>query len=84
MELSRLSRKEIINIHDGSRLGFVGESDLVFDGQTGEIISMIVNPKGINSKLRLTRELVIPWAAIKRVGDELLIVDIVTEQGNRK
>lgn len=84
MELSRLLRKEIINISDGSRLGYVGESDLVFNGQTGEIISMIVTPKGISSKLRQSRELVIPWTAIKKVGEELLIVDIASEQNMRK
>lgn len=82
MELSRLSRKEIINLHDGARLGFVGDSDLIIDHQTGNIESIIISPKGMKS--RMTRELVIPWAAIKKIGDEVLIVDISPERTTRK
>lgn len=78
MELSRLSRKEIINLHDGSRLGYVGDSDLVIDAQTGSIQSIIIVPRGM--KLRATRELAIPWSSIKKIGDEVLIVDIAPER----
>lgn len=82
MELSRLSKKEIINIHDGSRLGYVGDSDLVIDEDTGNIHSIIIFPKGVKSKA--TRELAIPWSSIKKIGEELLLVDISGERGNRK
>lgn len=84
MELSRLSRKEIINLHDGSRLGYVGESDLVIDDNTGHIESIIIIPKGMGLKLRQVRELVIPWTSIKKIGEEVLIVDIAPERNYRK
>jgi YlmC/YmxH family sporulation protein len=84
MELSRLSKKEIINLHDGSRLGYVGDSDLVIDSRTGMIQSIILVPRGMNMKIRNARELVIPWDAIKKIGDELLIVDMSMERNNRK
>ena len=82
MELSRLSRKEIINLHDGARLGYVGDSDLIIDDQTGNIESIIISPKGM--KARLSRELVIPWTSIKKIGDEVLIVDIAPDRTSRK
>ncbi|EEG76790.1 YlmC/YmxH family sporulation protein [Dethiobacter alkaliphilus] len=82
MELSRLSRKEIINLHDGARLGFVGDSDLIIDDETGSIKSIIISPKGM--KPRSGRELVIPWTSIKKIGDEVMIVDISPERSSRK
>jgi YlmC/YmxH family sporulation protein len=77
LELSRLSRKEIINLYDGARLGYVGESDLVIDASTGAIKSMIITTRAIGLKMsRGMRELVIPWEAVKKIGAEVLIVDI--------
>lgn len=77
MELSRLSRKEIINLYDGARLGYVGESDLVIDASTGAIKSMIITTRAVGLKMsRGMRELVIPWEAVKKIGAEVLIVDI--------
>jgi YlmC/YmxH family sporulation protein len=84
LELSRLSRKEIINLHDGSRLGYVGDSDLVIDAITGQIESIIIMPKGMGMKMRAGKELVIPWSSIKKIGEEVLIVEISSERNLRK
>ncbi|MCR3923260.1 MAG: YlmC/YmxH family sporulation protein [Firmicutes bacterium] len=84
MELSQLSRKEIINLHDGSRLGFIGDSDLVIDDQSGHIHSIIIYAKGIAGKAKNARELVIPWGAVIKIGEEILVVDISPERGSRK
>ncbi|MBS3887330.1 MAG: YlmC/YmxH family sporulation protein [Dethiobacter sp.] len=78
MELSQLSKKEIINLYDGSRLGYVADSDLVIDEATGDIQSIIIVPRG--AKLRGVRELSIPWAAIKKIGEEVLIVELSPER----
>jgi len=84
VELSEFSRKEIINLHDGSRLGYVGDSDLVIDDLTGYIQSIIIYPKGIRGKNSAQRELVIPWSAVKKIGEEILVVDIAPKQKLRK
>lgn len=85
MELSRLSRKEIINLHDGARLGYVGDSDLVIDGASGCIQSIIIFPKGSGLQFsRSSRELVIPWDSVKKIGEEVLIVDIAPDRHTRK
>jgi YlmC/YmxH family sporulation protein len=85
VELSRLSRKEIINLYDGARLGYVGESDLVIDDTNGSIQAIIVFPRGINMKTsRGARELVIPWDSVKKIGEEVLIVDISAACATRK
>lgn len=76
MELSRLARKEIINLYDGARLGYVGESDLLIDELSGQIKAIIVQPRGLSLKFGRPRELTVPWAAVKRVGKETIIVDL--------
>jgi len=76
LELSRLARKEIINLYDGARLGYVGESDLLIDEQSGQIKAIIITPRGLPVRSGRTRELIIPWVAVKRVGKETMIIDI--------
>jgi len=84
LELSRLARKEIINLYDGARLGFVGDSDLVIDAD-GCIQSMVIYTKGLGIKMgRAAREIVIPWGCVKKIGDEVMIVNIVPERQPRK
>jgi len=78
MELSQLLKKEIINLHDGSRLGHVADSDLIIDEATGHIHSIIIVPRC--AKLRGVREISIPWAAIKKIGEEVLIVELAPER----
>jgi YlmC/YmxH family sporulation protein len=84
LELSRLSRKEIINLYDGARLGYVGESDLVIDGDNGAIKAIIIFQKGLGTKMgRSSRELVIPWESVKKIGEEVLIVDLSPARASR-
>ena len=64
--------KEVINISDGKRLGFV--QDVTADFKTGTIIDIIVpgNTKIFSSK----EELVIPWSSIKTIGEDVILVEI--------
>jgi YlmC/YmxH family sporulation protein len=72
-----LAGKEIVNIYNGSRLGVVGESDMVLDIESGEIRSIILPKKNNLFNMWIDRHnLVIPWEAIKKVGAEVIIVDL--------
>lgn len=83
MRLSKLAGKEIINMHDGGRLGVVGETDLVAHPETGELESIIVpNHGNFFSIFKDERFLVIPWQAIKKIGSEVIIVDLNTPDLN--
>ncbi|MBX6378763.1 MAG: YlmC/YmxH family sporulation protein, partial [Clostridia bacterium] len=46
MRWSELAGKEIINLHDGARLGRLGEADLLLDPETGTIESLLVSAGG--------------------------------------
>ncbi len=86
MRLGELMGKEIVNIYNGARLGVVGESDLAFDLETGEIRSIIVPRKGGILNFWLDRQqLIIPWEAVRKVGTEVIIVELdQTSPGYRK
>lgn len=67
--------KEVININDGKRLGYV--QDVTADLNTGVITSIIV--PGNNKILNLfttNNDIVIPWKNIKCIGDDIILVEI--------
>ena len=66
--------KEVINIKDAKRLGFV--QDVTADFKTGTITSIIVpgNTKLFNI-FSASDELVIPWDSIKVIGEDIILVD---------
>lgn len=67
--------KEVVNIKNGKRLGFV--QDVCADLDTGRITSIIV--PGSNKMLNIfasNNEIVIPWEDVKCIGDDLILVEI--------
>ncbi|WP_227766571.1 YlmC/YmxH family sporulation protein [Zhaonella formicivorans] len=77
MKLSELIGKDIINIADGARLGTVGDSDLVINIETGHVESIILpNNGGLFGFWRGSSQLVIPWQAVKKIGSEVIVVEL--------
>ena len=80
MLLSDLAGKEIINLFDGAKLGLVGDADLAISA-SGSIEAIILTSRSGFSGFwgngdRDRDILVIPWEAIKKVGSEVIIVDM--------
>ena len=75
LRMSELRCREVINIRDGCRVGYV--ADLELDTTGGNVTALIVP-----GKLRffgfLGREddYVIPWACIRRVGEDTILVEL--------
>ncbi|ADL13088.1 YlmC/YmxH family sporulation protein [Acetohalobium arabaticum] len=77
MKLSELQGKEIINMHDGGRLGILGDTELILDIKSGDIESIIIPDQGgFLSIFGEEKYLIIPWQAVKKVGSEVIIVDL--------
>lgn len=77
MRLSDLSGKEVINLSDGGRLGIIDDCDLCFDAKSGRIESILLPAR--SSLLHIFSEKrgsEVPWHAVKRIGDEVIIVDL--------
>lgn len=67
--------KEVINILDGRRLGYV--QDVCADLETGVITSIIVPGNNRAIKIFSTgNEIVIPWNKIKCIGEDVILVEI--------
>jgi YlmC/YmxH family sporulation protein len=77
LRLSDLVGKEIINIFDGVRLGTIGDSDMIIDPESGEVVSIILPGRSNFLNLWMDRqEIEIPWSSVKKVGSEVIIVDL--------
>lgn len=67
--------KEVINVYDGRSLGFVGDVELNLEKGTIEAI-IIPGERGFLGFFNRSDELVIKWRDIKRIGDDVILVDI--------
>lgn len=75
LRYSDLAGKEIIDIDQGIRLGVVNDTDLVIDAAAGRVVAIIIPGRG---GFFSRRELEIPWHGIKKIGVDLIIVDLST------
>lgn len=66
--------KEIINVTDGSRVGYVG--DVVVDLEGGAVTALVV-PGRLRLFGLLGREpdVIIPWPAVRRFGADTILVE---------
>lgn len=70
-----LKQKEVINVKNCKRLGFVGDVD--FDMETGCLLALIVpGPGCICGFLGREKEYIIPFCDICQVGNDIILVDI--------
>ncbi|HIE13369.1 MAG TPA: YlmC/YmxH family sporulation protein [Desulfotomaculum sp.] len=77
MRLTELVGKEIINLYDGARLGVVGDSDLTIDADSGQVQSIILPRRPHLLNMWAERQhMVIPWEAVKKVGSEVIVVEL--------
>lgn len=82
-KFSAFKKKDVVNICDGSKLGRV--CDIEFDDVSGNIHMIIVsNESGISSLFCKQECYDIPWCKIVRVGDDIILVDVCTEQVSRE
>jgi len=74
-----LRRKEIVNIGDGSRYGFV--SDLEIEPESGKISALIVpGPGRVLGVFGREQEYRIPWDLINKIGDDIILVNCETNK----
>ena len=65
MRIFDLKRKEVINICDCKRLGYVG--DVEFNPETGCITHLIFGRE---------KEFVIPFCDVRQIGDDIILVEV--------
>ncbi len=69
---SEFRSKEVINLSDGEKLGFV--CDMEIDKQTGHIRTLIVPGKEKQKLFAKVQGIKIPWENIDKIGDDIIFV----------
>lgn len=72
--LTDLKRREVINITDGSRLGYVSDIEIGKDGRVNSII--VPGPSKFFGFLNGNNDFVIPYENIKTIGEDIILVEI--------
>ncbi|MEK3935029.1 YlmC/YmxH family sporulation protein [Sporosarcina sp. FSL W7-1349] len=76
MLLSDLAQKELIQVEDGVRYGFLGDTDMIFNGKTGDIIGFEIKKKlgrfSFKNRQEGTDEY-IPWDEIVLIGEHRIL-----------
>jgi YlmC/YmxH family sporulation protein len=72
---SEFRNKEVINLSDGRRLGFVSDVEINFiDGRVEAIV--IPTSNKIFGIIGSENEILIPWEKIRKIGEDIILVDV--------
>lgn len=72
--IAELQYKELVDISDGTRYGFI--DDIEIDEINGTIKNIVVSgQRGFLGLFRRNSENVFPWTAIRRIGPDLILID---------
>ncbi len=78
VKLSEMSEKEVINIRDGVKIGFI--YDFEIDLENGKVVAVVIpRPGKILNLFGKNNDLVINWKNIVRIGKDAILVDIDVE-----
>lgn len=69
--ISDLRDKEIINICDGARLGYV--IDVEVDVSSGRVVAIVASGE-CHSLFGRSEEVIIPWECVEKIGEETILV----------
>jgi len=70
--LCELKNKEVVNICDGRRLGYV--LDVEIDLDCGRVISLMIPSEGKVLSLSKCRTVRVLWCDIEKIGDDVILV----------
>ena len=72
--IKNLRCKEVINICDGCRLGFVSDTEIRIP--EGQVVAVVVQgPCRFWGLFGRGEEYYIPWECIQRIGDDIILID---------
>ncbi|MFB4162717.1 YlmC/YmxH family sporulation protein [Alteribacillus sp. JSM 102045] len=75
MRLSEISKKEVLDANTGQKLGMPGSADIVIEKETGKVESLVLPSSPAYPFRKRTKEWVIPWENIQRIGEDFVIID---------
>lgn len=76
LRLSELSGKEIVDVKKAERLGVLGQTDLEIDENSGQIRALLIPSLKWFGFKRQGGEVRVPWRHIKKIGNDMIIIDV--------
>ena len=77
--LSDLRYKEVVNVLNGRRLGYVCDAEI--DIVTGQVVSLIVpGPCRFFGLFWREDDYILPFESISRIGDDIILIECDSEQ----
>ncbi len=81
--IAELRYKEFVSVQDGSRLGYVG--DMEVDVESGQVRSLVVHGRRrLFGLLGREEDCYIPWTAVQRFGEDIILIDGETSRRLRR
>ncbi|REJ20382.1 MAG: YlmC/YmxH family sporulation protein [Bacillaceae bacterium] len=75
IHISDLQIKDVVNVHDGKKLGSIEDVDI--DLKTGKIQAIMITSQGkVLGFFRKGEEIVIPWRNIVKIGKDVILVRV--------
>lgn len=79
IKLTQLHCKEVICVNDGKRLGYI--SDVEIEVPEGQVCAILVpGPCRFFGLFGRQEDYLIPWPAIRRIGPDIVLVEIRPEE----
>lgn len=79
VRFAELQCKEVICVNDGRRLGFI--SDVLVEVPEGQVLAVVVpGPCRLFGVLGRHDDFVIPWKCIRRIGPDIVLVDVKIDE----
>lgn len=80
--IAELRDKEIINISDGCRFGYVG--DVEVDLESGMVKSLVVPGRlRLFGLLGREEDRIFPWESVRRFGEDIILVEAAESRRSR-
>lgn len=74
LKLSDIREKEIININNGERMGYIYDFEL--DVDRGAIVAIVMSGTGkVLGLFGKNMDMIIPWNNIVKIGTDTILVD---------
>lgn len=78
MRLSEIQNKDVINIDDGKKIGNIIDINIDMEGVLNSLI--VEKSKFIISKFSNNGEIEVKWSNIKKIGEDVILVNLSSEK----
>lgn len=83
LKASDIKQKEVVNIEDGTRLGFVADVEIDFERGVVDAVIVPGHPRALGLFGR-SDDYVIPWDQICKIGEDYILVRLGKQRRSRE